>query len=67
MTKRLFILLLVFTLVFSFALTVFADAGGDKEATVDLEEDELYLPKPAKETPPDHTPPANNPIDVAGA
>lgn len=65
MKKRMFILLLVFILVFSFALTVFAD--NDKGATVNLDEGELYLPKPAKDNAPCHTPPANNPIDVAGA
>ncbi len=63
--KRMCILLLVFILVFSFALTVFADSNDG--ATVDLEEGKLYVPQPAKENASDHTPPANNPIDVAGA
>ncbi|GEM_PF-1664583 len=67
MKKRLIILLLVLILVFSFALNVFAKNNGNKGADVRLEEGELHLPEHVKDNVPSHTPPYNNPIDVAGA
>ena len=67
MKKRLVILLLVFTFVFSFAISVFTNEAGNKGPTVDLEERKLDLSAPPKKNIPGHTPPARNPIDVAGA
>ncbi len=63
MKKKLFILLLVFVMVFSFALAALANNG----AKVDLDEQKLYLPEQVKDKTPAHTPHHNNPIDVAGA
>ena len=46
MKKRLVILLLVFTFVFSFAISVFTNEAGNKGPTVDLEEGKLNLSAP---------------------